>query len=145
MSDVKNNYEKVRDLITEYGGNYKIDPEIGPIYSLYPEHTDIETEFSWPENSWPFANRPGVYIFLTQEGDFLYVGKASMKATLGRRLTGHFSHVDYPNDKTCKTKDVWKEHPFFVVTVSVREPYEAPSLEEYLIMKLEPKENTVGR
>ena len=52
-----------------------------------------------------------------------------------------------PCRASCKIKGTWKkEEPFFVATVPVPDdtPFEAAALEEYLIQKFGPPDNTRG-
>ena len=53
------------------------------------------------------------------------------------------------DDEICHIKDEgeWSKNPRYVATLGFndKDRYEVPSLEEYLIMKLSPKDNTNGK
>ena len=78
------------------------------------------------------AAKPDCYVYYSQDGDVLYVGKASMTRDVGHRLYVHENR---------KPRAAWREKAEFVQFVSVSEPFEAPSLEEFLLTRLNPKGN----
>ncbi len=110
---------------------------ISGIYSLYPkEETPVQVEKEWPD-SFPNAEKHGVYVIFGKELQVLYIGKASMNNTLGSRLGSYFSYAD--DKKTCKVKsEYWSETPKYIITISVPDnmSFEAPAIEEYLIKSL---------
>ena len=71
----------------------------------------------------------------------LYVGKASL---LGRRLSTYFQYTE-GRGSGCKVvhEDSWKTPPSFVATFALMESFEAAALEEYLIVRLNPQENSL--
>jgi excinuclease UvrABC nuclease subunit len=83
----------------------------------------------------PFSYKAGCYALYAQDGDLLYVGKASLFRSVGSRLWHHFQ----------KSSAAWMPNTALVQIVEVAEPYEAPSLEEYLIRELQPRWNGTGR
>ena len=58
-----------------------------------------------------------------------------MGASLGSRMAAHDHRVPMAP---------WRQRAAFVVLVTVDEPFEAPSLEEYLIDRLRPPGNVNG-
>jgi hypothetical protein len=94
--------------------------------------------------SWPFGHRAGVYMIYSMAFKILYIGKASMKKRLGDRLYTYFG-----NGEKCilRAHHKWPDPPRFLVNIAVPAdmPFEAPSIEEYLIGKLNPIWNVVGR
>jgi hypothetical protein len=128
-----------RDAIDEYQRRFRRDDanrlEVSDPYDL---------EADWRSKNSPNATRAGVYLFLDQAQQLLYVGKASWKRTLGGRLYNYFRTEA---DGGCRIRhEGWSSRPKYVLTVAVPEdmPFEAPALEEYLVAKLKPLDNTVG-
>jgi hypothetical protein len=119
--------------------------QIGPVVHLFPDTSlTVATEETSPWTApWPFAERAGVYLIYSVDRQLLYIGKASMGQSVGKRLYCHFGG----NVKECVyNQSGWKPPPRFVVIVAVPEdsPWEAPALEEFLISKLSPKLNVHG-
>jgi hypothetical protein len=113
------------------------------LYALSPE-TTVPTEKHWDEE-WPNSNRAGIYVIFGNSR-VLYVGKARK---LGRRLACYFQYEFPRAGNKCRIihDGCWKEKPLYVATVAVPDDskFEAASLEEYLIEKLHPCDNTLGR
>lgn len=119
--------------------------EIGPVVHLFPDTSlTLATDETSPWTApWPFSERAGVYLIYSVDLQLLYVGKASMGQSVGKRLYCHFGG----NDEKCVfNPNGWNVHPQFVVIVAMPEdaPFEAPALEEFLIAKLLPKLNVYG-
>ena len=123
--------------------------EVSLPYDLFPnEHEGLQAKFSgrWPKHNWPDCDCKGVYLILDCKLSVIYIGKASMHNTLGYRLSGYFA---YTNDGTGRCRIVhsdWGVRPEFVATIAVPERmgFEAAALEEFLIDRLQPRENTHG-
>ena len=84
-----------------------------------------------------------MYLIYSDTFELLYVGKASMGSCLGKRLYTYFGAA-----QECVLKHTtWTQSPRFMLTIAVPEsmPFEAPALEEFLIGRLEPTNNSVGR
>lgn len=116
--------------------------EISSIHKLKPFKEGSCNRFLWPQ-AWPHAERHGVYLMLGKNGDVLYIGKASTLRSLGARLGDYF-----PDKTSKKVRFYWKHWtPHYVITVAVPQdnPFEAASLEEYLVSTLCPEHNTVGK
>jgi len=108
-----------------------------------PDPLQLSQEFRIPEDyekkSFPFASYPGVYLFFDENETLLYIGKAS--SGLGQRIGNEYigrSGVLKTNKisgaKVLRTIKLPKEHHF-----------EAPAIEEFLIYKLKPTRNSVGK
>lgn len=113
------------------------------LYDLFPKNQELEN--CWP-NKWPHNGEAGVYAIFDEDLNLLYVGKSSMNNSIGSRLSSYFG---FETDKSCLIKQPtgWSQSPRFVQAIAVPEGmrYEAPALEEYLIMKLTPPDNTKGK
>ena len=136
--------DRVRGAIREYHEKYRnpqlAEPSISDLYFLEKQPPDsVPKENEWPA-TFPYASRPGVYVFLDTNGDLLYVGRAD---NLGTRVSSYFR---YGKDKACEAKDTWHPHPpYSLLTVAVTERFEASSLEEFLIGRLDPPVNKKGK
>lgn len=141
--------DNLLDRIREYDENYRSEKmgqlEISEPYDISPEkeQAQIRCRGKWPE-MWPYARRAGIYAFVDENLEVVYVGKASLKNSLGARIS---SYCGYAPDRSCQIYDGWTNFPRYLVTVAVPEetPFEAPALEEFLISRLQPKENSRGR
>ncbi|WP_151444881.1 nucleotide excision repair endonuclease [Halomonas lysinitropha] len=134
--------EAIKREIESYHQNYRHSdlnpPNVSDIYNLFPKGELGGGENSWP-STWPNNGLPGVYFIFDEDLVLLYVGKAK---NLGSRLSSYFK---YASDRTCRVKDTsWRVKPHFLLTASVDRFFEAPSLEEYLIEKLQPSHNSIG-
>ena len=118
---------------------------VSGLYDLFSERgSDQQISLRWPD-PWQSAVSAGVYIMLDEGLSILYVGKASLRNSLGSRLAGYFGYFQYPHDRRCKIlSSNWTTLPRYVVTVGVAYPFEAPALEEYLIGELQPPDNRQG-
>src|SRR5690606_32393688 len=94
---------------------------------------------------WPLPSRAGVYAFLDQQKKILYVGKASFRNSLAARLSS-YCRYESGRGSSCKLNHIWKNSPRYIVIVAVPESsrFEAAALEEFLISKIQPIENSVG-
>ena len=81
-------------------------------------------------------------MFFDDALELFYIGKASMSRCLGQRLYEYFGGGD-----TCIPKLDWLQPARYVVTVAMQPdlPFEAPSLEEFLIRTLQPRINGTGK
>jgi hypothetical protein len=138
--------ETLTVAIEEYSSKYRgfglPDLEMSDLYDLFPAGDHSNSNKAWPAK-WPMAEKPGVYFFFDDDLQLLYVGKASMNNTLGARLS---SYCGYAADRSCQLKHSWSRKPRFVTVIGLNDDlrFEAPALEEFLIMRLKPVENTVG-
>ena len=119
--------------------------ELSKLYTLFPEKTGTKgfDGRMWPKDDYPGADGAGVYVILTEGLDILHIGKASMTSTVGGRLGSYFG---YTRDRRCKVRHKWTREPVLVATIPVSSdmPWEAPALEEFLILRLHPEDNSLG-
>lgn len=143
-SDDLATYSDLLMAIEYYRNNYRREglPEFGEInrYALYPDNNI--NEFGWP-GKFHDCDSPGIYVFLDENDDILYIGKASMNNLLGYRLGSYFC---YDQDGSCKLNHKWKKEPRYIITMAVDYDtrFEAAALEEYLISQLTTLENKAG-
>jgi len=121
----------------EISGLYDLSPDRPHSFATPPPH-------SWPA-AYPFGWRAGVYLIFSESLDLLYVGKASMSSNIGSRLATYF-HYGEAREMVLQHSG-WSQPPRFFYAVAVPEqmPFEAPALEEFLIGRLQPPDNSVGR
>ena len=85
------------------------------------------THKSWRHT--PCSAKAGCYALYAEDGSLIYIGKASHGAWIGRRLSIHFDPI---RDGVPEGHRWSGRAPRFVHIIEVVEPFEAPSLEEYL-------------
>ena len=136
------------DTLSEYISRYRradLPPvAIGDPLDLYPDRpapNGFDRKLTWA-SPWPFADHPGVYLLYSEGFEILYIGKASMSRNLGKRLWERFGA-----GKTCRPKEEWLKPIRFVINIAVPKElaFEAPAIEEFLILKLRPKFNGTGK
>jgi hypothetical protein len=128
--------KELKAVLDEFNKNYPRpnmpELEISEVY-------DLDTDWT---NSYPNASLPGIYVIFDEEGCLLYIGKASRKNVIGRRLSAYFGHDDKGGWKLHKP-DEWKSYGKlkYIITIPlpVDRAFEAPAIEEYLITRLKPK------
>lgn len=144
------NKEHVISEINEYSKKYR-NPNLekfdfSELYDLFPENkdTDFDTKYKWP-GSWPVSgthSNAGVYFVFNNLLELIYIGKSSMNSGICARLNAHFKDVD----GKCKLIGNWSNPKFFFCVFMPHDSkFEAPALEEYLISKLQPCDNTIGK
>lgn len=121
--------------------------EVGQPYDLFPLRgaTAVPCGGKWPE-PWPHPLRAGVYAFLSDNGELLYIGKASFRNSIAARLSTYCGY-EAGRGSQCLLYHQWKTAaPRYVVTIAVPEStrFEASALEEFLINELQPPENSIG-
>jgi hypothetical protein len=77
------------------------------------------------------SGKAGCYVVYTGKGEAIYVGKASCDNRVGDRL------------RPRQAKGTWPEAAY-VQIIEVVPPFEAPSLEEYLLSKFQTTANVTG-
>ena len=95
--------------------------------------------------AWPHGDDAGCYAMFGKEKELLYIGLARH---LAGRLNNWFRYDERENASlpwTSSTIGAWKTQPKFIQTIRVNQPYEAPSLEAFLIGVLAPRENITLR
>lgn len=137
---------QVRQCLDEYEEKYRRPGlpalELRGMYALFPEEGVAEFVESRWNDPYPNADRKGIYLIFGRTGVLLYVGKASMGASIGGRLGTYFAGK---NECRLLSTD-WTERPTYVATIAVPEgmTFEAAALEEYLIRRLNPCDNKHG-
>jgi hypothetical protein len=86
------NMSKLPEAVERYCQRHSISPafEPSPLYHLQRD---------WHDKEFPNSRGPGCYIFYTENGDILYIGKASFRHSLGSRIVSYF--------RGGKPKDNW--------------------------------------
>lgn len=110
--------------------------EVGERYYLFPTEED-KFDFSWPKK-WQFCGNSGIYLFIDQNDEVIYIGETTH---YGNRFGSYFGNGI---KKECSLKHNWNNQPFCVLPIKVPEEssFERLALEEYLIKKCRPIENT---
>jgi hypothetical protein len=124
-------YVKALAAVDQYGSDYR-HPGRPPLI-VHDAHTMSSTGIRGSWEGTEASCKSGCYLIFSADGDLLYVGKASNTKSLGSRLV-RFRYNEHG----------WLPKPEWVVMVEVPEPFEAPSLEEFLISKLQPRFNDRG-
>lgn len=121
--------------VAEYCNRYCISP----VFKI-SEPLDVERDLT---AQYPNSDSAGCYAIYTASDELLYIGKASNKHVMGFRL-GAIWHLNADKTAYIPRGDWGGKKPQIIRTIPVREPYEAPSLEEFLIRELRPPCNTIG-
>ncbi len=135
--------DQVRRCLEDYEANFRRPglpaPELKGMYALFPEEGVPESVQSRWNDPYPNADHEGVYLIFGRTGVLLFVGKASLGASIGGRLGTLFAGK---NECRLLSAD-WTERPTYVATVAVPDGmgFEAAALEEYLIQHLNPRDN----
>jgi len=89
-------------------------------YDLVPHAhmgVDVAVCGRWPQDDYPGHGGPGVYLMLDARVHVLYIGKASVRNTIGGRLAEYFG---YDSQKRCQFKlSTWPWVPEYVATISI--------------------------
>ena len=117
----------LQEAVAAYHATYR-HPDL-PALTVHPA-LGVQAWWGSPESA-----RPGCYAYFDAAGQILYIGKASMGATLGSRMAAHDHRVPMAP---------WRQLAASVVLIPVDEAFEAPSLEEFLIDRLHPPGNVNG-
>ena len=134
MSEVCYSATDFRNSVEAYCKKYSISPSFQ--LSKFEDIDQLYTSGA----QWPFGSVAGCYAFFSEEQHLLYVGKAA--AAIARR-TGSYFRWDETRTFISPIGN-WTKRPKYLLTVKVNEPYEAPSLEAYLIDMLQPPDNEIG-
>ena len=143
---------QIQALLSEYSRLYRRkelqELRVSALYDLCTTKKDIvgDPQLSWAKDDyWPDCDRYGIYAIFDDSLSLLYIGKASMNNPISNRLGRWFGRNI---DGTCRIKDLnWSRPPRYVATAAVDDDmrFEAAAIEEYLIMKLVPIDNTRGK
>jgi len=126
--EVDSDEAAVRENVRNYCQRYSISPEF-PISDV----TKIN-------ESWPFGDSPGCYLFYDENMGLLYIGKASNKNVIAGRVYSYFRTQGLDQ---LEPRHAWLRPPRYIQTIKVHKAYEAPSLEEFLIRRLKPITNVI--
>ena len=144
--------KEVISKVHEYAANYREsslpDFEFSEIYDLFPENgVKSPASMAWPD-TYPFADRAGVYLVMSETLQVSYIGKASFGSSIGARLSAYFVYEQGGKGCFVKNRENWILDPRYIVTVAVPkdQSFEAPALEEFLILAYgsELPDNKVG-
>lgn len=139
---------RLRDEITRFCDSFRPaglpEFQLGVPLDLYPARQPLLNLcpiLTWSDQ-WPFHDYPGVYSLFNEQFDILYIGKASMGRCLGKRLYEYFGSAGI-----CIPKHSWLLPVRYVVNTACVKglAFEAPALEEYLISRISPQLNGVGK
>jgi excinuclease UvrABC nuclease subunit len=116
--------EEIRRLVDKYCMTQR-----NPSLPKFTIHAHTHTPNKWRTS--PEAAKAGCYVFYDESGVLRYIGKASMGATIRSRIDVHMAHA--ARDPKHRFR---KWPPANIDIIEVVEPFEAPSLEEYLQMNI---------
>jgi hypothetical protein len=138
--------QDVKDAIDDYlGMQIGLDElNISDYYALFPDNarSDIPISGEWDSDYYPYQDQAGVYLFFDEDLDLMYVGKTDRN--FGYRLYNYFR-----GNGVCKVVHPgWTKTPYYVVTIPIEKSQShtvSPvALEDYLIDRLQPYDNTRG-
>ncbi|MEE2732512.1 MAG: GIY-YIG nuclease family protein [Pseudomonadota bacterium] len=99
----------------------------------------FDTNMQWGSASWPNNGLPGLYIFADENDRVVYIGKGSV--TISARLNGYWRKG--PNDETLSKSDISKGVRYvYTIGIPIERAFEASSIEEFLISRVNPVRNT---
>jgi hypothetical protein len=132
MSDV----EKVTAAVRTYCSKYSIS-----VFEISSEQRINDLRQRKKNVEWPHGDQSGCYAMYDGSKNLLYIGLAGHIAS---RLNSWFRYKEREDAQmpwTSYAVGTWQTQPVFLQTIKTHEPYEAPSLEAFLIAKLDPCEN----
>jgi excinuclease UvrABC nuclease subunit len=109
---------------------------LSPIYDL---------KAHWP-NQYPCSDQAGVYIALDESKNVVYVGKASLSNVIGKRIGTRIWRGMDP--ATYAVVADWQDVSVrFIAAIGLdsEHAFEAAAIEEFLIGRLQPPLNALGR
>jgi hypothetical protein len=120
--------------VEDYCRRYCVSPgfEISEVY-------DVETD--WTKKNYQHRGDKdyGCCVFYSASNELLYIG-GTFWGSIGSRISTYFK-----KDQTRAIPNTgWKDPIRYIQTIRVHEAHEAPSLEQYLITKLQPCNNARG-
>ena len=124
---------------------YELEKAVNELNNQFPRPDlvlKLEKMVTIKTNSqWQNATKPGIYAIFSETSELLYIGKASMSSNIGYRIGAKYS------SKTFESRNTKFSEGTQMATIALPEDrsFEAPSIEEFLIKKLNPKLNAVGK
>jgi hypothetical protein len=130
------------DAVTNFCSEHNIKPETVAISAPWAVNEE------WPVAglSWPNAQAQGVYLVFAADSTLLYVGKAAgTKNRIGHRLAVWFLPNLNGAGRMPNAKHKWSAEPRFIITTGVADAhsYLVSAIEQFLILKLKPSDNTL--
>ena len=107
-------------------------------WRLYP---GLDGNCEFRDQSWPCCEKAGVYLILSEDNEVIYVGQS---LCFGSRFYQYFQD----DNGTCVVRSpYWTKKPHALVALEAPKDrkYERLSLEEFLIQRLQPVDNTIGK
>lgn len=128
--------KKIKVALDEYNRLYNTNFELleERKYNLVPNDEEYGYNDEWPGNK-----HAGVYFIMTKDNEILYIGQSQR---IGKRLNEHFPSK---SNGLCNVhKENWQKKPsyLYVILVHDERKWERLSLEEFLIQKFKPIDNT---
>lgn len=145
MVDMNLNFSQCNEWLQSYHQNYR-NPVLGPLQfsacyylserasssPMVPNEVErLEEKRVWLA-PWIDPGKCGVYLVFDENFYVIYIGKTSGSRGFEHRPACYFAKNNTEPEEGV-TRAVWEKCPMGYVTVAVAEPFEAPSLEEYLI------------
>ncbi len=126
---------KLSDLIVAIEEmNARFPRAFGSVSITEPLDISVNPDVSWPSNK-----HAGVYVFLGEKNEILYIGKASFGSCIGSRLNKKFDSNWIPkSQKSKECKYITK------IPVPDTHRFEAPAIEEFLLSRLKTRSNSIG-
>lgn len=127
----------VESAISEFNREFP-RPKVGSVVLSSPFRIIDDYKFG----SFPNAASAGVYLVFDRDDNLLYIGKAD---GLGARLGSHFG---WSADRTAgrvKNSRLVGAHAVRTIGLPDESRFEAPAIEAFLIRRLDPGLNVIGR
>ena len=146
MKKLNDLLDAIKEFEMKYRGQGLVTFDVSALYDLFPDDDGQHANLighKWSKTErWPHTDRAGVYAVLDSSLHLLYIGESSW---LGNRLSAYFK---YAEDSGCRVVHPnWSARPRYVLTVAIASDtaFERFSLEQYLIRRLAPIDNTRGK
>jgi excinuclease UvrABC nuclease subunit len=128
-------YSRHEEVLALFKDHFRDDVADRIVYNI-SDAWDIETEFN---TEWPNNTLAGVYFFLDSDFNLLYVGKS---CDLAKRFWQYFKYSEKKSPRGV-SKNQKSAGTRYIITIGLKKEFGwlAPSLEEFLILKLKPIRN----
>ncbi len=135
-------YLKLKTFLNDFSKHLKIINS--DIQMIYSEPYHIKTQ--WNE-SIPFCDNNGIYLYVTKDNEILYIGKGEQKngGGIGNRSWSHlgrhikdvkmFPYHQWINDNNIEAsiRNIITEGDFFLYTVKINPEYFSSLVEKYAL------------